>query len=88
VLLDVLAGLMVELNQTVHGNSDGDRLDDDDLSMGLVNRCKIQPFHRVGDDPKHTQICENAGLSDASQYTPKLCVTTATMVIRTRITQY
>jgi hypothetical protein len=34
MLLDVLAGLVVELDQTVHGDGDRDRFDDDSLSIG------------------------------------------------------
>lgn len=32
MLLDVLAGLVVELDQAIHGDGDGDRFNDDGLS--------------------------------------------------------
>lgn len=33
MLLDVLAGLMVELDQAVHGDGDGDRFNDNSLTI-------------------------------------------------------
>jgi hypothetical protein len=85
VLLDVLARLVIELDQAVHCNGDRDRFKDDSLPIEelISKRNTIYPA-----TSKHTQICEKAGLRDASQYKPKACVTTATIVMTTRITQY
>lgn len=80
VVGEVKSELDIKLDQTVHGDGHRGTLKDENL---------ILLAEKPGEGERmHTHMCPNTGELEDSQYLPKYCVTTAVMVIATRMKQY